>query len=47
VHILGPEAILEKAAQDKPELLLIMGAGDVDRLCPPLTELYQTLNSPA
>lgn len=47
VQILGPEAILQKAAEDKPELLLIMGAGDIDRLCPPLTELYQTLNSPA
>ncbi len=47
VQILGPEAILQKAAQDKPELLLIMGAGDIDRLCPPLTQLYQTLNSPA
>ena len=38
--VLGETAILEKIKNEKPELLLILGAGDIDRLVPKIRSIY-------
>ncbi len=39
--ILGPKEILAFVKQEKPELLITIGAGDIDRLAEPLTALLE------
>ena len=45
--VVPADQIPAKAQAEKPELLLLIGAGDIDRLCAPLTQLYHELNSNA
>jgi UDP-N-acetylmuramate--alanine ligase len=39
-NVIEKEEVLELMSENTPELLLIMGAGDIDRLTIPLKELY-------
>lgn len=38
--VLSPEAILQKIETQTPSLLLILGAGDIDKLVNPIKEIY-------
>lgn len=40
--VVSKEQLLEKVAKEKPELLVTMGAGDIDRLVKPLKEKLET-----
>ena len=39
--IMSPDAILNQLAIEKPEVLLILGAGDIDRIVEPIRSLYE------
>ncbi len=39
--LLSPDQIIEKLNTDKPEVLLILGAGDIDRIVEPIRNLYE------
>jgi UDP-N-acetylmuramate--alanine ligase len=39
-QLLGNDALLELINQTKPSLLLILGAGDIDRLVPKIKTMY-------
>jgi UDP-N-acetylmuramate--alanine ligase len=39
--ILSPDAILKQLEVEKPEVLLILGAGDIDRIVEPIRTLYE------
>lgn len=39
-YLVTPEAILEKLNTNKPEVLLILGAGDIDRIVSPISKIY-------
>jgi UDP-N-acetylmuramate--alanine ligase len=41
--LLSESAILQKIKAEKPELLLILGAGDIDRLVPKVKEVYEAV----
>ena len=38
--LVNPELILEKLNTSKPEVLLILGAGDIDRIVSPISKIY-------
>lgn len=38
--LVSPDSILEKLKTNKPEVLLILGAGDIDRIVSPIGKLY-------
>jgi UDP-N-acetylmuramate--alanine ligase len=50
-RVLSPEEVIDWTRQNQPELLLTLGAGDIDRLVAPLEDLFshgfQPLNSPS
>jgi UDP-N-acetylmuramate--alanine ligase len=39
--LLSPQAITTKVKSEKPELLLLLGAGDIDRLSNPIKQIYE------
>jgi UDP-N-acetylmuramate--alanine ligase len=39
--ILSPDEILKQLEVEKPEVLLILGAGDIDRIVEPIRTLYE------
>ena len=41
VKKLSKEGLIQAVQKEKPEILLIMGAGDVDRLVEPIRKLYE------
>jgi UDP-N-acetylmuramate--alanine ligase len=38
--LVTPDSILEKLKTNKPEVLLILGAGDIDRIVSPIGKIY-------
>lgn len=40
-HLMSPTQIIESISSSKPEVLLILGAGDIDRIVEPLKHLYE------
>ncbi|MCC6399822.1 MAG: UDP-N-acetylmuramate--L-alanine ligase [Flavobacteriales bacterium] len=40
-HLVGPEELLERLAAERPELLMTLGAGDIDRLVPRIATILQ------
>lgn len=40
-RVLKPTEVLEVISQEKPKILLILGAGDIDKLREPITQLYE------
>ena len=38
--LVSPNSILEKLNTNKPEVLLILGAGDIDRIVSPISKIY-------
>ena len=40
-QVISKEAFLDIISADKPEVLLILGAGDIDTLRQPLIEIYE------
>jgi UDP-N-acetylmuramate--alanine ligase len=38
---LSPDAILKQLEVEKPEVLLILGAGDIDRIVEPIRKIYE------
>ena len=40
-YLLEKEACLEKVSNDNNEILLTMGAGDIDRMVKPIVELLK------
>jgi UDP-N-acetylmuramate--alanine ligase len=38
--IMAPEEVLEYAKKERPEVLMTLGAGDIDKLVSPLKEAY-------
>jgi len=38
--LVTPISILDKLNNNKPEVLLILGAGDIDRIVSPISKLY-------
>jgi UDP-N-acetylmuramate--alanine ligase len=49
-RVIMPDEVVDWTRQNQPELLLTLGAGDIDRLVAPLEQLFSTgfqpLNSP-
>lgn len=41
--LLSPQAIINKVTSEKPELLLLLGAGDIDRLSHPVKNIYEAV----
>lgn len=41
--LLSPQSILHKIRSEKPELLLLLGAGDIDRLSHPVKNIYEAV----
>ena len=39
--VYSPNEVLAQVNKTKPNLLLIMGAGDIDRLVPKIKEIYE------
>ena len=42
--LMAKESVLKNLQIEKPELLLILGAGDIDQLLKPIKELYEKAN---
>lgn len=42
VEIVSPEVLIQKLRADKPEVLMTLGAGDIDKLVQPITRLLTT-----
>ena len=42
--LVDPQTVLEKIQTEKPQILLILGAGDIDRIVQPLANLYHKID---
>ena len=43
--LVNPETVLEKIQMEKPQILLILGAGDIDRIVQPIANLYLKIDA--
>jgi UDP-N-acetylmuramate--alanine ligase len=43
--LVNPETVLEKIQTEKPQILLILGAGDIDRIVQPIANLYLKIDA--
>jgi UDP-N-acetylmuramate--alanine ligase len=43
--LVSPQTILEKIQMEKPQILLILGAGDIDRIVQPIANLYLKIDA--
>lgn len=41
----NPQSVLEKIQIEKPQILLILGAGDIDRIVQPIANLYLKIDA--
>jgi UDP-N-acetylmuramate--alanine ligase len=41
--LVTPDSIIEKLKTNKPEVLLILGAGDIDRIVSPISKIYEEI----
>jgi len=41
--LVNPDSILAKLNSNKPEVLLILGAGDIDRIVSPIKKIYEEI----
>jgi UDP-N-acetylmuramate--alanine ligase len=42
--LVDPQTVLEKIQMEKPQILLILGAGDIDRIVQPIANLYHKID---
>jgi UDP-N-acetylmuramate--alanine ligase len=43
--LVSPQTVLEKIQMEKPQILLILGAGDIDRIVQPIANLYLKIDA--
>ena len=43
--LVNPQTVLEKIQTEKPQILLILGAGDIDRIVQPIANLYLKIDA--
>ena len=43
--LVDPQTVLEKIQTEKPQILLILGAGDIDRIVQPIANLYHKIDA--